>query len=376
MTKGLIINGAGERTGVANYVNLILKYSKFDYDILNISVFTKSRDGEFPMTSSGRNYFFETKGGIWSDLLSIFTGLFRRRLSLFVSNIGASYDFVLISQQDWSFLAPIFYKRNSNRVVVTVHDAGIFRYRFHPYRFLLNFNFKRLKREEIAYVMYDSKLTMEKINEKYGVGNKGMLVELTVDPLTYYKRDKLECRRKLKLPLDKTLILSVGRDTYVKNLPALLLSIPFIDADQFILVRVGKLDNSLKYYESLPAEVKSKIVIIDDVDNNTLPLYYGASDIFVFPSPIEGFGLELIEAIFSGNLVVTVNSAPMNDIVAEYGYFVENAKDHQELAKVISKAISEIREGKGIKSISPEWSKRFSIERFISEVESCLMPGH
>lgn len=374
MAKGLIINGAKERTGVANYINLILKYSKFEYDILDISAFSKTRDGDFPRSISGDNYIFEANGQIWNDLISIFVGSFKKKLSHFVSKVKTKYDFVLISQQDWSFLASVFYKRYANRVVVTVHDAGIFSSKIHPYRFLLNFNFKKLKRQEIACVMYDSKRTMEEVNETFEVGHKGKLVELTVDHSRYKRLDKKDCRKKLKLPLDKTLILSVGRDNYVKNLPTLLHSIPFISAEGFILVRIGKFGYSFGDYDSLPVEIKSKILIFEDVDNDNLPIFYGASDIFVFPSEKEGFGLELVEAILSGNRVVAVNKAPMNDIAASYAYFVESARDHLELARVISKVIIESRKESEMKIPTSEWINRFSVERFISEVENCLMP--
>ena len=371
--KGLIVNIGKEKTGVGNYVKLIMKYSRFNYDLLNISLFKNSEASDYPQSCSGETYFLSAdSNNIAINLFKVFTGLFRKRVSRFISNLDENYNFILLSQQDLIFLASVFHTKFSSKIAVTVHDAGIFKFKMHPFRIFLNYNFKKLEYEDFISIMYDSQKTKEDIkNIIKGINERGKIVELTVDTSNYIKRDKLECRKILGLPIETPIVLNVGKDGYVKNIKTMFRSLSRIKVNNFLFIRVGELNHSKKIYDSLDRETKKKIVILDKVNDDILPLYYNAADVFVFPSIKEGFGLELIEAILSGNIVITTYSPPMNDITKEFGLYVHNPFDFIELSQIVSEALT--LKDTDIKP-NDEWIHRFSVKRFIKEVEECLLP--
>ncbi|MEM3490311.1 MAG: glycosyltransferase [Nitrososphaerota archaeon] len=373
--KGLIVNIAKERTGVGNYVKLIMEYGNFDYDILNISLFWKGKEADYPRAKSGKSYFFSPNSkSMFVNLLSIFFGNYSKKVGSFISKINQNYDFIFLSSPDLIFLAPVFYDKYSTRIVVTVHDKGIFKLPMHPYAIFLKYNFRRLKNVEISCIIYDSQQTENDLEAMYDdIHKKGRVVELTVDTSKFMVRDQAKCRSLLGLPIDVPIVLNVGNDGYVKNVETVFRSLPEIE-NNFLFVRVGRLRRTKKIYDSLNPEIRKKIIVIDDVTDETLPLYSNAADVFVFPSLKEGFGLELVEAVLSGNEVVTTDAPPMNKIIGELGYYVHNPRDFHELARVISDALTNKAKNKIKNNPSEEWVRRFSVNRFISETEDCFFP--
>ena len=74
------------------------------------------------------------------------------------------------------------------------------------------------------------------------------------------------------------------------------------------LVVVGK---KTAYMNFLKIQIKklnfdpNKIIFLDDVSMNELPIIYKLSSLFVYPSIFEGFGIPILEALFSKTPVVT-----------------------------------------------------------------------
>lgn len=52
------------------------------------------------------------------------------------------------------------------------------------------------------------------------------------------------------------------------------------------------------------------------------PQWYGAADLFVYPSAYEGFGLPPLEAMACGTPVVTANTSSLPEVVGEAGMMV------------------------------------------------------
>ncbi|OQY31441.1 MAG: hypothetical protein B6243_08540, partial [Anaerolineaceae bacterium 4572_5.2] len=50
-----------------------------------------------------------------------------------------------------------------------------------------------------------------------------------------------------------------------------------------------------------------------------LPLWYNASDLFVYPSHFEGFGLPVLEAMACGTPVITSNVSSLPEVAGEAG---------------------------------------------------------
>ncbi len=103
------------------------------------------------------------------------------------------------------------------------------------------------------------------------------------------KLDKLELRKKLNLPPDKRLILSVSANYPRKNLGIVRKTVELLGRE-YALVRVGP-------------SIEGSIVF-NNVNEETLNEIYNACDVFFTASSYEGFGLPVLEAMSSGIPVV------------------------------------------------------------------------
>lgn len=76
------------------------------------------------------------------------------------------------------------------------------------------------------------------------------------------------------------------------------------------------------------------------VPSEDLPLFYNGSDLFVYPSLYEGFGLPPIEAMACGVPVITSNVSSLPEVVGEAALKV-NPYDTLELAEAIYRVLSD-----------------------------------
>ena len=131
-------------------------------------------------------------------------------------------------------------------------------------------------------------------------------IETIYQPVSRYFRilnkPKVEIRKKLGLPLDKYLLLSVSTNRPGKNLRAAKETLDLLGIG-FALVRIG-----------VPV---GKSITFSHVDDETLNEIYNACDILLFPSTEEGFGRPVIEAFKVGLPVVASDIEVMREICGD-----------------------------------------------------------
>lgn len=116
----------------------------------------------------------------------------------------------------------------------------------------------------------------------------------------------LQTRKKFNLP--DRFILNVGTIEERKNL----LNIVKAVKDTAIpLVVVGR---KTKYFRKIQqfiqkSKMEKQIHFLENVSMDELAVLYKSADIFVYPSFFEGFGIPVIEALFSKTVVVTSNTS-------------------------------------------------------------------
>jgi glycosyltransferase involved in cell wall biosynthesis len=131
-------------------------------------------------------------------------------------------------------------------------------------------------------------------------------------------RDRLKARKILKLPIDKKIILHVGKDFKRKNVGSLIKIFFKLEKkiSNAILVKVGGFSNdNINLIKRLGLE--HKIKIFEAVTPDKLALLYNAADVFVFPSFYEGFGLPPLEAMASGLSVILSNTSALPEVVGD-----------------------------------------------------------
>lgn len=113
---------------------------------------------------------------------------------------------------------------------------------------------------------------------------------------------------KFKLP--EKFILNVGTIEERKNL---LNIVKAINGTEIPLVVIGK---KTKYFDKVQKFIKknnlqNQVYFLENVSMEELAAIYQLAEIFVYPSVFEGFGIPVIEALFSGTAVITSNTSSL-----------------------------------------------------------------
>ncbi len=127
-----------------------------------------------------------------------------------------------------------------------------------------------------------------------------------VDPKRYdmakcEPKDIAAIREKYGVPKDWSMLLFVGRLSWVKGVRNLLLAMPFVlkEYPNTILVILGKGEEQRDIVETADRlNIKSNIVYrFDFVPETERIMHYAASDVCIFPSSYEPFGIVCLEAM-------------------------------------------------------------------------------
>ncbi|MCL4404625.1 glycosyltransferase family 4 protein [Candidatus Marsarchaeota archaeon] len=87
--------------------------------------------------------------------------------------------------------------------------------------------------------------------------------------------------------------------------------------------------------------IKERVRIISDIGEASLPYYYSASDIFVFPSLYEPAGVAMLEAVSAGLPTIATRIGGIPETLKEYGEYIK-VKDSKSISAAIAKVSADI----------------------------------
>ncbi|MGC8992952.1 MAG: glycosyltransferase family 4 protein, partial [Thermoplasmata archaeon] len=116
---------------------------------------------------------------------------------------------------------------------------------------------------------------------------------------------------------DNFILLNVASDTSPnKNVETVIKLIKKLP-ENYKLIRVGKNTSTLKLIKELGLE--KKILFFENLKEKELAEIYRNSDIFIYPSLYEGFGLPVLEAMGSGLPVIISNVTSLPEVAGQAG---------------------------------------------------------
>jgi len=196
--------------------------------------------------------------------------------------------------------------------VVTIHDLIFLRYpEFFPLIDRITYKKKfsyACKNADMVIAICEQ--TKRDLIEFLGVDEKKILVHYqSCDPVFYDLKEFSHQKALMaKYGFDRPFILTVGAFEERKNQLALIEAFAKI-ANQVEqnLILIG---NGKKYLESCKKKVldlglSNRVFFLSNIPFDELPLFYQTADLFCFPSHFEGFGLPIVEALFSKTPVIT-----------------------------------------------------------------------
>jgi len=225
--------------------------------------------------------------------------------------------------------------------------------------------------------LYDQIVTpsnsMKKILISYGVKKPIESIPTGVNIPDYenpYSRAEIET--KWGVPQDKKLLLYVSRIAKEKNIDFLFESIRKLDSKRkdFHILLIGG-GPELQNYRNLISKWKidNLVTFTDMQPKQETNRYFGAADIFVFPSITETQGIVITEAMAAGVPAVAINMMGPSDII-ENGVdgFLTDLKTDVFTAKIESLLDDEnLRKQMGERA--KENTKKFSVEATSDQME-------
>lgn len=211
------------------------------------------------------------------------------------------FDFVFLSDQSVFFISKYFNKSSG-----ILHDFFPLYNGFEckKYRKWVELNLKYM--QEMRAVIVPSDYIKKMAEERFPYIQFKRIHHFVSDD--FRERDRIEARRMLGLDENKIILLSVSTKEIRKNNALLARVMNRLDGD-YILLKIGSAEGIVQNLKD-----KRKLIEVKNVPYDIYPLYFNASDLLIFPSPDEGFGLPVIEAIKSRIPVIASDIPVMREI--------------------------------------------------------------
>jgi glycosyltransferase involved in cell wall biosynthesis len=236
-------------------------------------------------------------------------------------------------------------ERSGVKSVVTIHDLIFIRYPalysyIDRYIYMKKFQFACKEADRIIAV---SRQTADDIVEFFRIDpGKIDVIYQSCNPCFITDTDdkrKQSVRQKYRLP--DRYILNVGNIEERKNSLTLIKAVHSAKIDLPVVI-IGR---KTKYYKLVKKYINdhrlTNIHIHDTISNEELPSIYQMADIFIYPSLFEGFGIPIIESLFSGTPVITSKGGCFSEAGGPDSFYI-NPLDHEEMAAAIKKILSDI----------------------------------
>lgn len=173
---------------------------------------------------------------------------------------------------------------------------------------------------------------------------------------------------RIKHQLPDRYILNVGTIETRKNLVTLIKALRGI-AEEIKLVVVGK---ETPYKKLVIQEIErlslgNKIIFLQNIPFNELPAIYQMATLFVYPSLYEGFGIPIIEALYSQVPVIAAKGSCLEEAGGPGSVYVE-PENAVELTNAINNVLRDPEKQDQMKQKGLAYVQRFNNERIATDM--------
>lgn len=257
---------------------------------------------------------------------------------------------------------------NKFKIIVTIHDLI-------PYALPQTVGKSYLKNflKQIPYVIEQSssiitvsEYSKQEIIKFFSVDPNKIFVTPLATNKIFKPLDINFCKNFIqeKYNIDYDFILYLGGFSKRKNIYNLILSFEkayknFNKPTKLILL--GNIRDEFKILNNLIQEknLQDHVIFIGFIPENELPIFYNASDFFVYISVYEGFGLPLLEAMSCKKAVLSSNLTSIPEVVGNASYNV-NPYDVLEISEALCNISNNNLLKNSLEEKSYDQSKKFS----------------
>lgn len=240
----------------------------------------------------------------------------------------------------------------------------------------LKYNFKKFLLTKPQYYFSPSK-TSDDFLVHYGANRENIfrysftsLLEKDIVEAVPTEEDRKNLKVRLGLDPNKEIVLFVGRQIAIKGIDTIIKAVKNLKNDVQCLIIGSSPDEKYKQYILELVGDDSNFIFLDFMSSDRLGKYYQASDIFIFPTWGDVWGLVINEAMAAGLPIISSSAsvAAVELVRNNYnGYIVEEPKDWKSFQFYIEKILSNPKEKKIISQNSLKTIQQYTIEQMVKE---------
>ena len=270
---------------------------------------------------------------------------------------------------------PFGKKSGKTKYVVTIHDLLFLRYPNH-YKWLD----AKIYLQKVKYACQNSHLilavsqqTKDDLINFLHIPEEKIVVNYQSCNNSYYSTQgdevKNDIRTRYQLP--ECYYLFVGALVKQKNIGRIIESLHLLPKEiQYPLILVGKGEYKAELLQIIKKfRLSDKVKFIDYIPDSDMPVIYQLASILVWPSLFEGFGIPIIEALFSKLPVITGNTGCFPEVGGPMSSYV-NSHSVDEIALAIIKIMNDKKHYSMMQLKGFEYVQKFHIKNTTKELMS------
>lgn len=233
---------------------------------------------------------------------------------------------------------PTGLKKANIKSIVTIHDLIFLKFPelYKPIdRFLYNKKFKFAVNNADKVVAISQQTKIDIINYYQIDPKKIEVIYQGCHPAFKIKKtleEKETIRNKYHLP--EKFLLNVGSIEPRKNAFQIVKAIENLDISLLIIGKETKYSREIREYLKTKG-IEHKVRIMQGFSMEELSTIYSMAEIFIYPSKYEGFGIPIIEALYSSTPVITTNSGVFPEAGGPFSYYI-NPENIEEIKYAIA----------------------------------------
>jgi len=204
--------------------------------------------------------------------------------------------------------------------------------------------FKSLSQAKVILASGDEMAIQEMLTRSYGLITRNNVIQFPsrINTDIFKLIDKQEARKKLRISVGPTVVVTSGRLAWIKGwlfmIESFILFEKMKPGSIFYMIGDGEDQNKIAHHIKTN-KMENKIILVGRKEASDVALYLNSANLFIMGSYKEGWSTSLIEAIACGIPACVTNFSSAKDIIqeGENGYVV-NDHDTNEFSRKMFQA--------------------------------------
>lgn len=261
----------------------------------------------------------------------------------------------------------------NTRTIVTIHDLIFLRYphlysffdrKIHYWKFLYaaqkSHHIIAISEQTKQDIIKFLKIPEQKISVVYQGCHKAF-------KQFYSKEKKQQIRQKYNLP--EKFVLNVGAIEPRKNALEIVKAIKDLDISLVLIGKKTKYFNEIEKY-CIENRMQNRVFVLKNVSMEDLAVIYQSASIFCYPSVFEGFGIPIIEALFSKIPVITSSGSCFPEAGGEHSIYIDLNNASEEIKQAILSILSDEKKREFMIEKGFEYAQKFTDESVFKQIMS------